>query len=154
MAQIRTIAICLIQDENRIFVLEGFDPVKGDHFYRPLGGGVDFGEQSADAVVREFQEELGEALIGVEYLDTLENIFTYKGQPGHEIVLLYQGGFSNQALYQKEEVWAKEDSGKAFKACWVDIDDLLSGQKRLVPEQLLQRLPHWLKSGRLRSLSK
>lgn len=150
MSQIRVIAICLIQDKDRIFVLEGFDPIKGDHFYRPLGGGVDFGEQSADAVVREFQEELGEELAGVAYLDTLENIFTYKGQPGHEIVLLYQGYFTNQELYAQDEVWAQEDSGKKFKACWVQIDELLSGQKRLVPEQLLQRLPLWLKSGRLR----
>ena len=149
MNSIRTIAICLIQDQNRLFVLEGFDPIKGDHFYRPLGGGVDFGEYSADAVVREFQEELGEELAGVVYLDTLENIFTYKGQPGHEIVLLYQGYFTNSELYQKDEVWCQEDSGKPFKACWISVAELLSGQKRLVPEQLLQRLPLWQQSGRL-----
>ena len=40
---IRVIAICLFRHDDRILVFEGFDEVKGTHFYRPLGGGVDVG---------------------------------------------------------------------------------------------------------------
>jgi 8-oxo-dGTP pyrophosphatase MutT (NUDIX family) len=38
-------------------LVEAFDPVKGETFYRPLGGGVEFGETSA-AAAREIREEV------------------------------------------------------------------------------------------------
>ncbi|WP_460164643.1 NUDIX domain-containing protein [Pseudomonas sp. S2_F03] len=50
---------------------------------------MEFGETSAQAIVREVQEELGLAITDVRLLGTLENIFTYAGRPGHEIVQVY-----------------------------------------------------------------
>lgn len=35
--QIRPIAICVFRRDNRILVGEGYDPVKKESFYRPLG---------------------------------------------------------------------------------------------------------------------
>lgn len=143
--KIRPIAICLIQDpeRDRILVLEGHDPIKGDLFYRPLGGGIEFGERGWDAVIREFQEELGAELEVLRHLATLENIFTYKGRPGHEIVLLYAGRLANPELYERDEIEGQEDNGKSFKAVWAPIPELLSGHKRLVPEALVELLPRW-----------
>ncbi|MFM8007825.1 MAG: NUDIX domain-containing protein, partial [Dolichospermum sp.] len=56
--QIRVIVLALIRDGNRIFVSEGYDPTKQSIFYRALGGGVEFGETSRIALIREFQEEI------------------------------------------------------------------------------------------------
>ncbi len=137
MKKIRCIAIAWIRHKDQTFVLEGFDPIKHDYFYRPIGGGIDFGETGFETVQREFQEETQLALKNVNYLTTLENIFTYKGQPGHEIVRLYQADFVEDWIYQTPEITAFEDSGKAFRACWVDLADFESGKKRLVPEDLL-----------------
>ena len=135
--KIRPIAICLLEHAEQIFVLQGFDPVKESYFYRPLGGGIDFGERGAETVVREFQEETGLALHNVKYLTTLENIFTYKGQSAHEIVLLYRAEFVDQTVYTRQEVLCREDSGKPFRALWVPLADFREGRKRLVPEDLL-----------------
>ena len=63
-----------------------FDSVKKEIYYRPLGGGIEFGEYGIDAIQREFQEELGVDLNNLKYLFTMENIFTLNGNRGHEIV--------------------------------------------------------------------
>ncbi|MCA9941424.1 MAG: NUDIX domain-containing protein, partial [Anaerolineales bacterium] len=56
---IRPLVICLFRHKNHILVMEGYDPVKQQTFYRPLGGGIEFGEHSAIALRRELREELG-----------------------------------------------------------------------------------------------
>ena len=48
---IRPLAICLFQNSGAILVSEGYDGVKGIHFYRPIGGGIEFGETSSAALV-------------------------------------------------------------------------------------------------------
>jgi NADH pyrophosphatase NudC (nudix superfamily) len=58
MNQIRPLAICVFRREDRILVAEGFDPVKQEHFYRPLGGGIEFGENSVETISREIREEI------------------------------------------------------------------------------------------------
>lgn len=54
--QIRVLALGVIKDGDRIFVGYGYDPVKQQTFYRAMGGGVEFGETSYEALKREFQE--------------------------------------------------------------------------------------------------
>jgi ADP-ribose pyrophosphatase YjhB (NUDIX family) len=56
---IRAKAVCVCRDGDRILVGPGTDAVKGQTFYGPLGGGVEFGERAADAIRREMLEELG-----------------------------------------------------------------------------------------------
>jgi hypothetical protein len=41
--KIRPIAICVFRHKDRILVAEGYDPVKKQTFYRPLGGVIEFG---------------------------------------------------------------------------------------------------------------
>lgn len=71
---IRPLAICLFRRGDRILVAEGFDPVKGETFYRPLGGAIEFGERAVQTLIREFREEIGEEVADLRYLTTLENM--------------------------------------------------------------------------------
>ena len=59
MNKIRPLAICIFRKNDRILVAEGYDPVKNEHFYRPLGGGIEFGEYSEQTIRRELMEEIG-----------------------------------------------------------------------------------------------
>jgi hypothetical protein len=52
---IRPIAICVVRKADSILVFEARDPVKDRVFYRPLGGGINFWEYGADAIVREMR---------------------------------------------------------------------------------------------------
>ena len=139
--RIRPIAICLFRHQGRILVFEEFDSVKQDHYCRPLGGGIEFGERGSEAIVREIREELGAEIEDVTWLGTLENIFTLEGQPHHQIVLVYDAQFTDQSLYEHERLAAHEHSiGQDFAAIWRSVDELASESKRLVPEGLLELL--------------
>ena len=72
--QVRGLAICLFRQGGRILVAEGYDPVKREVFYRPLGGGIEFGERSEETVRRELLEEIHAEVSDLHYLFTLENI--------------------------------------------------------------------------------
>ena len=132
--KIRVLALGLIRDQNnRIFLSEGYDPVKKDKFYRAMGGGVEFGETSTEALQREFQEEIQAEITNIRYLACLENIFTFQGKPGHEIIQLYECDFVHPKFYQQEKIAFNEGERKK-EALWVDIKTLKSGNVRLVPE--------------------
>jgi len=145
--QIRVLALGLIQDRqaaaaekgDRIFVSEGYDPVKQKTFYRALGGGVDFGETSLVALQREFQEEIQAELANIRYLGCLENVFTFNGQPGHELIQLYKCDFADPRFYKLDEVIFVEGD-RQKKALWVESDRFKSGELTLVPEQFFDYL--------------
>ena len=137
---IRPIAICVFRREDEILVFQGYDAIKGDLFYRPLGGGIEFSESSREAVAREIREELGAEITNLRHLATTENIFTLNGHTGHEIVFLYEADLEDRSLYKKESISATEDDGTQIKAVWKPMDDFQTGQFRLVPEGLLELL--------------
>ncbi|MEN9213919.1 MAG: NUDIX hydrolase [Gloeomargarita sp. DG02_4_bins_56] len=130
--QIRVLALGLIQQDDRVFLSEGYDPARQLTFYRALGGGVDFGEPSAVALEREFQEELQAQLKDIEYLGCLENIFTYNGQPGHEIIQLYRCRFADPRFYELESLEFQEGERRKI-ARWVPVERLLTGELTLYP---------------------
>ncbi|NJM69683.1 MAG: NUDIX hydrolase [Scytonema sp. RU_4_4] len=153
--EIRVIALGLIRDSQyakptvsgacpqdigiRIFVSEGYDPVKQQTFYRAMGGGVDFGETSLEALKREFQEEIQAELTNIRYLGCLENIFIYNGQPGHEIIQLFESDFVDPKFYEIEKLVFSEGE-RQKTALWVDMNRFQSKEFRLVPEQFLDYL--------------
>ncbi len=137
--EIRVLALGVILQGDRIFISEGYDPVKQQTFYRAMGGGVDFGETSLAALKREFQEEIQAELTNIRYLGCLENIFTYNGQPGHEIIQLYKCDFVDPKLYQLEKLVFTEGE-RQKTALWVDISRFKSGELKLVPEQFFEYL--------------
>ena len=134
---VRPIALCVIRRHGNLLVFEGYDTVKKDHFYRPLGGTIEFGERSSVTAAREMVEELNTEIRNVRWLGVLENIFTVHGQPGHEIVMLYEADFVDKTMYERSPIWGQEDDGSPIKAVWKPLDDFKVGRGRLVPEGLL-----------------
>lgn len=138
--RIRPIAIAIIRREEEILVFEGHDPIKGETFYRPLGGGIEFGERGEEAVRREIREELNLELDEVHYLGTLENIFVHDGHPGHEIVQVYDAIPADTSLYQLETMTAQEDNGEQLDVMWKDLSSLAGSETPLYPDGLLELL--------------
>lgn len=132
---IRPIALGIAKKDNKILVGIGYDKVKKQTFYRALGGGIEFGETSKDAVKREFQEEIHSDITVGELLGVTENIFTYQGKTGHEIVFLYSIEIPNDNFKNDYEI--NDEVGK-YNAVWVDIDDFKSGKKIIYPEGFLK----------------
>ncbi len=140
--KIRPLAICVFRHNRHILAAEGYDQVKRQVFYRPLGGRIEFGETGAQTVARELREEIQAEVAGVRYLGTLENIFTYNGQAGHEIVLVYDGALVDRSLYERATIEGREDDAELlFVARWLALDALRApGAPPLYPAGLLQLL--------------
>lgn len=139
--KIRPISICLFRNGNRILVCENFDSVKQDYFCRPLGGGIEFGESSRAAMLREIEEEVGLEVENLRLIDVVENIFVCEGGQGHEVVFVYDAEFVDKSLYQQEEISGYEHEVNAhFKAKWFAVEEIQKCKVRLVPEGLVQLL--------------
>lgn len=141
MNPIRPLAICVFRYHDRILVARGHDPVKRETFYRPLGGGIEFGEYSEQTIHRELLEEIGAEVCELKYLGTLENIYVFNGTPGHEIVLVYDGTLKDSGLYEQSIIIGKEvDIDASFQASWKHIDEFRDGKLTLYPTGLLKLL--------------
>lgn len=137
--RMRPIALCLFRHNGRILLQPGFDETKQSAYYRPLGGGIDFREHSAEAVVREIQEELGAEVVDLQFLGVIESIFTHNGVGRHEYVFIYDAKFVDETLYEQDEIVAKEGFG-TFTAVWRSLDEFQDGSARLVPKGLFDLL--------------
>lgn len=133
MSHIRVVALGLMRNGERVLVARGRDPVTGEVFHRPLGGGVEFGERAADALRREMREELGAEITEPRLIGVLENRFEYDGRPGHEIVFVFDAEFADRGWYEREPVMM-EEGWEAVQ--WTPVAEVI----RLVPEGLLDLL--------------
>src|SRR3989304_5656812 len=62
MSRLRPLALCLFRrDDGSILVAPGYDEVKRQRFYRPLGGEIEFGERAEGAARRGGREGVGAA---------------------------------------------------------------------------------------------
>jgi 8-oxo-dGTP pyrophosphatase MutT (NUDIX family) len=138
--RIRPIVICIVRRGDLLLVFEGRDESKDETFYRPLGGGIEFGEYGETAVRREMREELGVELREVRYVGALENIYTAESRAGHEIVLVFEANLADERLYAVHEMVGHEENGRPFKVVWVPLGQFRTGAARLYPEGLLELL--------------
>lgn len=129
--------LCIIKDGNRILAGDGYDEVKKEEFFRILGGGIEFGETSEEALKREFQEELATDLKNIQYVTTVENLFTFEGKNGHQIIIIYRADLANKSLYQEDGIPIM-DTKKKHKAFWKDISEFKEGKTILYPNGILK----------------
>lgn len=142
--KIRPLALCVFQHPTRtcqhggpLFLLgRGHDPTTDETFYRPIGGGIDFGEFGDDTIEREIQEEIDAKVIDVVPLGTLENVFTYDGKDCHEIILMYHGLFEDESVYERDPIPIIDDAPSV--AVWKALTDFdgLGGTDILYPDGL------------------
>ncbi len=131
--QIRCTALAIIRRaDGKILLEKGYDRRKDAFFYRPLGGGIEFGERSRETLLREFMEELGQHIVVERLLTVLENIFTFDDKPGHEIVFVYAARLAN-AQDETRDYFQRVDGGDAI-VTWVDVKE---AGLHIYPEGLL-----------------
>jgi len=137
-AGIRPLALAVFRDGPRILVEDAEAWDRRDRFYRPPGGGVEFGERAIDAVRREMREEFDAEIRDVQALGTLESIFEYQGRPGHEIVFLIEARFEDASFYEAERIPGREGADIRIEAIWLDVSRPLD--RPLYPNGLLELL--------------
>jgi ADP-ribose pyrophosphatase YjhB (NUDIX family) len=128
---IRNIAVGLLVRDGYVLA-EEYPPIQGHHrFVRAIGGGIEFGERAADAVVREFREEHGVEVTVARLLAVTENLFEMVGVPGHEVVHVFEVSCAElEALPQGARVQALDTEAWAT---WYRLADLLAQDPPFYP---------------------
>lgn len=141
-SRIRPLALCVFRRGDKIFLARGHDSSKNETFYRPIGGGIEFGERAQDTIIREVKEELDTDVADLRYIGTLENIFVYEGKPGHEIVLLFDGRFLDSRFNEDDfTIQGRDDGQLLFDACWMSLSYFhAKASPPLYPDGLLDLL--------------
>lgn len=147
--RIRPLALCVFRRNDKIFVSQGCDSHKDEIFYRPIGGRIEFGERASDAVQREVREEIDAEVADLTFLGALENIFTYEGKPRHEIVMIFDGRFTDLAMNQDDAAVTGIDAGELlYQGSWKRLDFFRGdGAPPLYPRGLLDLLDSLASGG-------
>jgi 8-oxo-dGTP pyrophosphatase MutT (NUDIX family) len=134
---IRYKALGLHWREDRLLAAEVMDDIGRVKGVRPLGGTVEFGETAEAALIREFHEELGITVTPLGPPVFMENIYTYEGSPGHEIIAVFDVAFPADMFAGASRITFKEGDGTACFAEWFALDELdLPGRPLLFPSGL------------------
>jgi ADP-ribose pyrophosphatase YjhB (NUDIX family) len=137
---IRPKAVCVCRDGDRLLVERGHDRVTQERFYRAIGGAIEFGERAADAVRREWLEEVRAELDDLQLLGVLENLFTYEGRQGHELVFVFSARLRDASLRSDVPVELVEPGGQRHVIEWVSVAELEDNGVSIYPEGLLDLL--------------
>lgn len=102
------------------------------------GGGVEPGETSEAALVREMLEELGVGVRVGRLLWVVENHFTLKGERFHEIGFYWEMEFPASAECVRRDEVESYDGGVRMRLTWTPLANL--GATGLVPSFLADGL--------------
>ena len=108
---------------EKLLFSRGFDEVKKQAFLRPLGGHVEFGEKGEETIRREMKEELGCDAFHLRFVGVIENLFTYRGEKCHEIILAYEGELADKSFYKKD-MFTFLEGERETKAGWFSKADV------------------------------
>jgi ADP-ribose pyrophosphatase YjhB (NUDIX family) len=137
VSTIRVKAIVALQAGNQVLLAEGYDTVKAKSFFRALGGEVEFGETAAAAAARELREELGIEVGEPRQIGVIESLFTCEGEPGHEIVFVFEAAWP-ETQCTADCVIGTESDGVQFECRWIPLGDLAT--LNVVPEGFIELL--------------
>ncbi len=144
--RLRPVAVAAVRRvDGAMLVQRGRDTTRGQTFHRLIGGGIDFGETAEQAVVREWQEELSARLQDVRLLGWVENLFTFEGSPGHELLAVHVGRVQDAHVLDRDDLGAIP--GTTSTAHWVPGAQVLHGPLPLHPPGVAALLRTWLQDG-------
>lgn len=110
----------VIIHNNKVLVHKN---VNSDH-YALVGGRIEIGENSADAIKREIKEELGKDIEIISYISTIENFFEMGGSEYHEIMFVYKVEFVNEKDKRIEYTLENIEEKDYLKYEWLELDKI------------------------------
>jgi 8-oxo-dGTP pyrophosphatase MutT (NUDIX family) len=141
----RASSLCIIWKADSI-LLEQFPEEDGIITFRPVGGTIEYGEDSKSTVIREVKEEINQEIIDSKLLGIIENIYPCYGEVGHEFDFIYESKFLYNNAYEQEVIHGIEGDNM-YLAVWKRLSDFKDNPKiKLVPDGLFEMLTNEGKS--------
>jgi 8-oxo-dGTP pyrophosphatase MutT (NUDIX family) len=128
--------VLLIDAQGRVLLFRGCDPARPDVYYWfTVGGGLDPGETTADAAIRELREETGlvVASVGeVVWSDVAE--FTFEGQAHRQVQDFYVVGVESWTVSRDGHDAVERRSIDQHR--WWSVDELATTDEVYYPREL------------------
>jgi 8-oxo-dGTP diphosphatase len=112
-----------------------------DYMFLP-GGHITFGESAANALIREFNEEIGMKVDVSEFLGAMEHKYDENGNKHHEITLVFL--LSGPAVERRTRIPSIE---KQLEFQWHPITALTD--VNLLPKAFRQLIPQWTRGKQI-----
>ena len=142
----------VLREAVRAIILEGhrllmvYSPVNGD--YKFPGGGIEPGESHEQALAREVQEECGAALAGIQKALGQVHEYDFAQEPEFEIFHMISSYFVCQVQAGQAELRLDDyEAELAFQPAWVDIDEAVQTNRRVLSQS--QAVPLWTRRDTL-----
>jgi ADP-ribose pyrophosphatase YjhB (NUDIX family) len=139
---IHPVALGVVVREGHVLLMRMPEWLLPEQPWRAIGGFVEYRERAADAVVREWREELGVEVEVVRLLDVDEHIFDLGEHSGHEITFYFELRFAAghepadlSAMTLIEAEWPEDR--RRTEAVWVPVAALRAGAEAVYPHHLL-----------------
>lgn len=136
---IRPLVIGVLRRDEMFLMTEVLDDSGTLTGWRPLGGGIEFGESAKCALRREFVEEIGCEIESYQLISVLENIYTHEGEKGHEIVFAYLVKLPDGATPPNDRCEIVEGPVSVV-AKWISLDEMLGSTGEIYPAGLADHL--------------
>lgn len=149
----RLSARLLVVRDSALLLMRAFDAedqAAGEWWEIP-GGGVEPGEDTAAAAVRETAEETGYVVPAgcvEEVCWRGETTYTWLGRR-HWAEMVLHVARAREPLRQQPTCWHPEEQLSFLEACWLPVDDVLAGRGRYFPATLPLDLPRLLAGERI-----
>ncbi|PKH41916.1 ADP-ribose pyrophosphatase YjhB, NUDIX family [Nocardioides alpinus] len=141
-----TVKLLLLDEEDRLLLINGRDPRSGDTHWYPVGGGIEPGESLQEAAAREAHEETGLAALspGVPVW-TRDHTYRYDGRTVevHEDWLVHTVPHFDPAPAAMSAYEARSVVG--FR--WWRADELCQTRETVYPPALGELLTALLRDG-------
>jgi ADP-ribose pyrophosphatase YjhB (NUDIX family) len=114
---VKAMAVIKRPRDGALLVSEYTGP-DAEPFHRLLGGHVEFGEYAAGTIRREFLEEIGQAISGVQLLGVVENLFRWQDRDQHEVVFVFRAQMDDTEAYEIAEQLVRDDTRGYTRVVW------------------------------------
>lgn len=137
MVNRRAARVILFDEQDRVLLFRGIDSTRPDAapwWFTP-GGGLEPGETTRDAALREVLEETGIRLPSVigPVLDR-ETDFTFEGEPLHQYEQFFIAHVHGVEI--DSSGWSELEKRMMLESRWWSLDELESTSETIYPENL------------------
>lgn len=135
----------LLNNHNQILLSNEF--IKGKHYTKFPGGGLEFGEGIKDCLIREFKEETELDIQIVEHLYTTDFFQVSAFNPNHQIISIYYKVKVSEifdikkhieTINQKTQLEKGNNNAEVFE--WIDLNNLSENDVSLPIDKIVVKL--------------
>ncbi|ONI84281.1 hypothetical protein ALI144C_15795 [Actinosynnema sp. ALI-1.44] len=150
----RAVRVLCLDPEDRVLLMHWHDPVSGDRFWEPAGGGLEPGESPGAAARREVLEETG--LLDIE-LDAdsfpLRRDYVWRGNwfRSHEEFFVARVGADHATT---EPALTESEVETLLDVRWWTWPELLGSTERIEPAEIVPVLRHLAPDGPWRAVTR